>query len=207
MFVLRISSGPVHTKTDSCIFNNLNKKMVLKLSVDADFYKYPNKLVAVNVYVMIQKQIKAKITKNNLLHLCIMLVRGQGRSLSQPQESARLQTEDQLFTAWSMTRQIQMCAELLMGISSSFSVCKERCSVVLAEWAVAGCECRILACVKKQSWCLEQPHLHLSCCFHLRLSLTLVGAAAHPALLQGYCQPQRPFMTALFEMVQPLTRQ
>lgn len=73
--------------------------MVLKLSVDADFYKYPNKLVAVNVYVMIQKQIKAKITKNNLLHLCIMLVRGQGRSLSQPQESARLQTEDQLFTA------------------------------------------------------------------------------------------------------------
>lgn len=162
-FVLRISSGPVHTKTDSCIFNNLNKKMVLKLSVDADFYKYPNKLIAVNVYVMIQKQIKGKITKNNLLHLCIMLVRGQRRSLSQPQESARLQTEDQLFTVWSMTRQIQMCAELLMGISSSFSVCKERCSVVLAEWAVAGCERLCLRwCSRSHVSKFELSHFYLS---------------------------------------------
>lgn len=51
------------------------------------------------------------------------------------------------------------------------------------EWAVAGWECRILACVKKQSWCLERPHLHLSCCLHLCLSLTLVGTAAAPPAL------------------------
>lgn len=51
------------------------------------------------------------------------------------------------------------------------------------EWAVAGWEGRIFACVKKQSWCLEQPPLHLSCCLHLCLSLTLVGTAAAPPAL------------------------
>lgn len=51
------------------------------------------------------------------------------------------------------------------------------------EWAVAGWEGRIFACVKKQSWCLERPPLHLSCCLHLCLSLTPVGTAAAPPAL------------------------
>lgn len=89
---------------------------------------------------------------------------------------------DPVYDAWVKPKRMQSCWWDLQ-----FFLCMQRkmfSSVGWAylwcwhEWAVAGWEGRIFACVKKQSWCLERPPLHLSCCLHLCLSLTLVGTAA-----------------------------
>lgn len=143
---------------------------------------------------MIQKQIKAKQKQFvTLVHNVSARTRAFTVISDLRNQPCRLKISctllDPVYDAWVKPKRMQSCWWDLQ-----FFLCMQRkmfSSVGWVylwcwhewEWAVAGWEGRIFACVKKQSWCLERPPLHLSCCLHLCLSLTPVGTAAAPPAL------------------------
>lgn len=143
---------------------------------------------------MIQKQIKAKQKQFvTLVHNVSARTRAFTVTSDLRNQPCRLKISctllDPVYDAWVKPKRMQSCwwdfqyflcmqRKMFSSVGWVYLWCWHEW-----EWAVAGWEGRIFACVKKQSWCLERPPLHLSCCLHLCLSLTLVGTAAAPPAL------------------------